>query len=310
MTIWSPELEPHYTGLMNDCFISRDFVNDAASATITDYGAHVLEWAPAGQPGVLWHPKAVYLSKGTAIRGGIPVIFPWFNSGFEDGHVAAKQPKHGFGRIAFWRYDDEASGDSFARYTLDSAEADAEWLATLGGPAGSPARFHATYEVRCGAEFQASLTVWNDGDAPFTYESALHTYLAVGDVEHVRVSGLEGARFLDTTLDGDPECVQPDEPVAFDGAMVDRIYFAGGESGHDTVRVIDERLGRTIVVGKSGSRNTVVWNPGEEAGNRIGDMAESEWRGFVCVEAANCRGNATTLAPGQCATLTQTLRVE
>ena len=295
---------------MNDCFISRDFVNDAASATIVDYGAHVLEWAPAGQSGVLWHPKAVYLAEGAAIRGGIPVIFPWFNSGFEDGHVAAKQPKHGFGRIAFWRYDDESSTDSCVRYTLDASAADEEWLAALSGSAERPARFHATYEVRCGAEFQASLTVRNDGDAPFTYESALHTYLRVGDVEHVRVAGLEGARFLDATLDGDPERTHPDGPVMFDGGMVDRIYFAGDEAGHDTVRVIDERLGRTIAVGKSGSKNTVVWNPGEVAGNQIGDMAEDEWRGFVCVEAANCRGNATTLASGQSATLTQTLRVE
>lgn len=299
-----------YTDPMNDCFISRDFVNDDSTATITDYGAHVLEWAPAGQPGVLWHPKAVYFSKGTAIRGGIPVIFPWFNSGFADGHVAAKKPKHGFGRISFWHYDEAASTDSFARYTLDSTDADPDWLATLSGSAERPAAFHAVYEVRCGAEFQASLTIANDGDEPFTYESALHTYLNIGDIEHVQVAGLEGAKFLDTTLDNDPECTQPDEPITFDGSMVDRIYFAGGESGHDTVRVIDEQLGRTIVVDKSGSKNTVVWNPGETAGNGIGDMAAGEWRGFVCVEAANCRTNATTLAPGESATLSQTLRVE
>ncbi|OZG57681.1 D-hexose-6-phosphate mutarotase [Bifidobacterium tissieri] len=296
--------------LMNDCFISRDFVNDDANATISDYGAHVLEWAPNGQPSVLWHPKAVHLSAGTAIRGGIPVIFPWFNSGFVDGHIASKNPKHGFGRISFWHYDKDTSTDAFARYTLDSADGHPDWLATLSGSTERPAAFNATYEVHCGAEFQASLTVTNTGDMPFIYESALHTYFAIGDIEHVQVSGLEGTEFLDTTLDDDPKRVQADEPITFDGNMVDRIYFAGGENRHDVVRILDERLGRMITVGKSGSKNTVVWNPGEDAGNAIGDMEAGEWRSFVCVEAANCRDNATTLNPGESATLSQTIHVE
>ncbi|NEG97036.1 D-hexose-6-phosphate mutarotase [Bifidobacterium sp. SMB2] len=293
---------------MNDCFITRDFVNDDASATITDYGAHVLDWTPNGQPKVLWHPRAITLSNGVAIRGGIPLVFPWFNSGFENGHVADKQPKHGFARISFWHFDEASSSNAVARYTLTSDDVPDDLLRTMGG--GEKASFHATYEVRCSKEFQASFTVTNDGEHPFSYDEALHTYLHVGDVRRISVTGLEGATYFDTTIEGHPTRVQPDEPITFDGTMTDSIYQAASDGENAVVRVHDETLGRTIVVEKSGSHNTVVWNPGEQGAAGIGDIANDEWPGFVCVEAANNHGTPVTLAPGESHTLSQTLRVE
>ena len=68
-----------YTGRMNNTFTIRDIVNEDATASVSDYGAHVLSWAPAGEQAVVWRPKAIYLKEGTAIRGGVPIIFPWFN---------------------------------------------------------------------------------------------------------------------------------------------------------------------------------------------------------------------------------------
>ena len=91
-----------YTGRMSSTFTIRDIVNEDATASVSDYGAHVLSWAPAGEQTVVWRPKAIHLKEGTAIRGGVPIIFPWFNSGFEGGHVASKKPKHGFARNSFW----------------------------------------------------------------------------------------------------------------------------------------------------------------------------------------------------------------
>ena len=35
----------------------RTLVNDGGSAVISDYGAHLLRWAPAGQPDVVWTPS-------------------------------------------------------------------------------------------------------------------------------------------------------------------------------------------------------------------------------------------------------------
>lgn len=249
-----------YTGRMSSTFTIRDIVNEDATASVSDYGAHVLSWAPAGEQAVVWRPKAIHLKEGTAIRGGVPIIFPWFNSGFEGGHVASKKPKHGFARNSFWHYDKEGSSDALLRYTLDSSEINADILSQF--VSGPNPQFHAVYTIEVGCELTMSLTVYNDGDEPLSYEEALHTYLQVGDAEQSQVCGLEGADYLDTVLDGDPRCSQGNEPVTFQG-MVDRIYYSA-----DTLELRDPVLQRTIIVAKQGAAQTVVWNPGEQAGKR------------------------------------------
>lgn len=150
------------------------------------------------------------------------------------------------------------------RYTLDSSEIDADILSQF--VSGPNPQFHAVYTIEVGHELTMSLTVCNDGDEPLSYEEALHTYLQVGDAEQSQVCGLEGADYLDTVLDGDPRCSQGDEPVTFQG-MVDRIYYST-----DTLELRDPVLQRTIIVAKQGAAQTVVWNPGEQAGNAIGDL--------------------------------------
>lgn len=286
-------------------FLLRDVVNADSSASISDYGAHVLTWAPAGQPPVIWRPAAVQLCEGTAIRGGVPIIFPWFNTGWDGGRPVSKQPKHGFGRVAFWSFDADASSDRHVRYTLDSADFGDDLLAQLNS--GDHPRFRATYDVEIGERIAMTLTVTNDGDEPLTYEAALHTYLHVGDVERIAVHGLESCDYLDNTQPGVPHCSATGEPITFDG-MVDRTYLRGDEA--DTpITIEDPVLGRTIEIINAGAPQAVVWNPGQAAGDAMGDLAVGEWRGFVCVEAVARLDRSVTLAPGQTNTLSQTLSV-
>ena len=152
-----------------------------------------------------------------------------------------------------------------------------------------------------------ALTVANDGDEPLTYEAALHTYLHVGDVERIAVHGLESCEYLDNTQPGVPHCSATGEPITFDG-MVDRTYLRGDEA--DAPLAIDDPvLGRTIEIVNAGAPQAVVWNPGQAAGDAMGDLAVGEWRGFVCVEAVARLDRSVTLAPGQTHTLSQTLSV-
>ena len=286
-------------------FLLRDVVNADSSASISDYGAHVLTWTPAGQPPVIWRPAAVQLHEGTAIRGGVPIIFPWFNTGWDGGRPVSKQPKHGFGRVSFWAFDETAVTDRHVRYTLDSTDFGDDLLAQLNS--GDYPRFHATYDVEVGERIAMALTVTNDGDEPLTYEAALHTYLHVGDVERIAVHGLEYCEYLDNTQPGVPHCSATGEPITFDG-MVDRTYLRGDEA--DTPLAIDDPvLGRTIEIINAGAPQAVVWNPGQAAGDAMGDLAVGEWRGFVCVEAVARLDRSVTLAPGQTHTLSQTLSV-
>ncbi|PLS26350.1 D-hexose-6-phosphate mutarotase [Bifidobacterium parmae] len=282
-------------------FTIRDLVNADGSASISDYGAHVLRWAPQGQSDVVWRPHAIHLYEGKAIRGGVPVIFPWFNSGFDPANTAAKTPKHGFARSSFWHPVDGSVTDRHVEYVLDSGEIDDATLAQFVG--NDAPRFHASYTVDAGESITMALTVTNDGDAEFSYEAALHTYLAVGDVTRAHVVGLDGADYLDTTLPGFPVRTQSGD-VTFDGTMVDRIYLTDAP-----LELHDDAADRTILSSSQGATATVVWNPGEEAGNAIGDLETGEWRGFVCVEAAANRDRMITLRPGESHTLSQTLAV-
>ncbi|MCH9275078.1 D-hexose-6-phosphate mutarotase [Bifidobacterium amazonense] len=287
---------------MDNTYTIRNIVNEDGSALVSDYGAHVLSWTPKGHEPVVWQPKAVYLSEGTAIRGGVPVIFPWFGLGYENGEPAGKNPRHGFARTAFWHVDRDTLTDRHVLYTLESDEIAPELLAET--PSGPDSKFHAEYDVAVSDTLTMTLTVENTGDAPLTFEAAMHTYLHVGDVRCTQISGLVDTPYLDSADDFAPK-EQTTSPLAFDGTMVDRIYQSEG-----TLLVHDEALHRTIMVEKSGSPQTVVWNPGEEAGNKIGDLMEGEWHDFVCVEAVVNRDSAVTIEPGEAYSISQTIRVK
>ncbi|MBT1162627.1 D-hexose-6-phosphate mutarotase [Bifidobacterium sp. SO1] len=287
---------------MDNTFVIRSIVNEDSSATVSDYGAHVVSWTPAGESAVVWQPKAIYLNEGTAIRGGVPVIFPWFGKGYEHGHMTDRAPKHGFARVSFWHADTDTMTDRHVLYTLDSADIPADELAQITD--GENPQFHAEYDVSVGKELTMALTVENTGDTPFTYEAALHSYFHVGDVCCTQISGLVDTHYYDAA-DGFKEREQTTSPLTFDGSMVDRIY-----DSQNTLLIHDEALHRTIMVSKTGSEATVVWNPGEEAGNAISDLAQGEWRDFVCVEAAANRDHAITLEPGESHTLSQTVVIK
>ncbi len=282
-------------------FTIRNVANEDGAAQISDFGAHVLSWTPAGGHPAVWQPKAVYLGK--PIRGGVPVVLPWFALGFEHGEIAGKKPKHGFARTTVWHVDEDATDDRRIRYTLSDADATPELLAQLHS--GASPRFHAVYDIEVGKELTMTLTITNDGTEPLRYETALHTHFHVGDLTQVSLHGLEGSDYLDATVAGYPPRVQPDEPVTFDGTTVDRIYYST-----DTLRLDDPAWDRVIVIETHGTKQTVTWNPGTAADTEIGDMQPGEWRDFVAIEAAACREYAIELAPGESHALTQRISVE
>ncbi|OZG66359.1 D-hexose-6-phosphate mutarotase [Bifidobacterium hapali] len=287
---------------MSNTFVIRNIANDDGSALIGDHGAHVINWAPSGQTSVIWQPKAVRLCAQSAVRGGIPVIFPWFNAGFANGQPTNKTPRHGFARLSFWHVDKESMTDRHIQYTLDTDDVDAALLDQI--ISGANSRFHAAYDVTVGTELTVALTVTNTGDDSLVYESALHTYFHVGDVTYAHILGLRGAHYLDATVDGFPEREQSADAVTFNGSPVDRVYDTT-----DELQIHDDVLDRTIVIETAGSSQTVVWNPGATIESGSSDLGETEWRDFVCVEAAACRDHAVTLAPGASHTLSQTIRL-
>ena len=252
----------------------------AGTAEVYLRGAHVTAWTPAGGAPVIWMSEQSEYTPGVPLRGGVPICFPWFA-----GHPTdPTAPSHGFARLADWQLVEarEVGADVVLVFTLADSETTrvSAW----------PHRFEARYTITIGAELGLSLTVTNRESEAVSFEEALHTYLAVGDIRQTEVAGLEGAAFTDR-LTGDRPAES--DPVRFT-AETDRIYPATTA----TTRVTDAATDRVITVAKQGSASTVVWNPWIDKAAAMADFGDDEYTGMVCVETCNIRDDAITLAPG------------
>lgn len=279
---------------MTSAFVARDVACKTATGQVYDYGAHVTAWQPRSEQPVIWTPQPVQVVEGRAIRGGIPVCFPWFG----DGPNGDSTPKHGHARLSRWllvdSFLDEQAGEHQLTYKLTPKR--------MGDEDGQP--FTAILQITFGRELDQALTVTNDSDEDFSFEEALHTYIAVGDVEKVDVLGLDEDMYLDCTQP-DATAYRQDLGLTFDGNTVDRIYRSTAP-----IAIEDPNNARRIVIRKENSKNTVVWNPGIEGCRGSADLAEGDWKRFVCVETVNCRSNIITLAPGESHTMRHTISVE
>jgi glucose-6-phosphate 1-epimerase len=253
------------------------------SARFSPQGAHLMEFTPSGQPPLLFLSKCTALTPGKAIRGGIPVIFPWF--GPRQDHP--ESPMHGLVRTRLWNLtemDVPAEGPAKVRLTFDS---NAETLAIW------PHAFALSLEFTFGEDLAIRWESRNTGSSDFVFEQALHPYFPVADVESASVHGLQGAEFVDKT-DGMRLKTDQAEAVSFVGET-DRLYL-------DTAAMLsleDPASHSRIVFGKSGSLSSVVWNPWITKAAALPDLADEEWKEFVCVEQANAAHNAVTLRPGE-----------
>lgn len=259
------------------------------TAEIYLLGATLTSFVPAGGTELLFvSPKSKY-EPGKAIRGGVPIIFPWF------GSVAAKPqlPQHGVARNAQWQVtatDAGANGGVMATLTLASTDTTKKlWPHDFA--------LNFTVIITPAGELLMSLTTENRGPHPWPFEDALHTYFAVGDVRRVVVDGLENAQYIDK-FDNLARKNQGKDPVLLTGPT-DRVYL-----GVSAPAIIHDPAGRAIRVKKSGSRCTVVWNPWEPNAAKMADLGTENWPGFLCVEACNCAEHAIHLAPGAAHTTT------
>lgn len=254
-----------------------------ASGEVYLHGAHVTSWQPSGADPVIWMSSAAQFRPGTAIRGGVPICFPWFGPG-----RTGLSPAHGFARTAPWRLT--GASDDAGAVTLTFALTHDD-VAGVPGVQHWPFRFEATYAVTFGEELVLALTVHNAGTESFSFEEALHTYLAVTDVTTATVVGLDGARYLDKAAGGGPEPVVQDGPVTFAGET-DRVYLTG------VPLTLHDPGSRTITITPADGADTVVWNPWVDKAAAMADFGDEEWPTMVCVETANALDDAVTLAPG------------
>lgn len=248
-------------------------------------GAHVAEWQPTGRAPVIWmSPNAVY-APGKALRGGIPICFPWFGANAEH----PKFPAHGFARTREFEY--RGSRELGELVELDFVLRSDEQTKAL-----FPFELSAQLLVRFGSTLELDFTVTNADAQPFAFEEALHSYFAVADVREVSVSGLRGARYADKVREM-AVFTEDADAVHFVGET-DRVYESAA-----TCSISDPKGNRSLVVAKRNSQSTVVWNPWAERAAQMADLGAGSWPSMLCVESANVGKSRVQLAPGAAHTL-------
>ena len=246
-------------------------------------GGHVTHFQPVNEKPMLFMSAASDFESGKAIRGGIPICFPWFGPHASD----TSKPSHGYARLNQWRIVE----------TCATPESLSVELATEITP------FDLRYLIEFGKALKVSLMVRNDSDEHVECEVALHTYFSVSSIDNVTITGLENASYFDKLKPGEcsatekPTGEPTGEPIKI-ASEVDRVY----QNTESAIKVHDSGYERVIVTEKTGSQSTVVWNPWIEKAKRMSDFGDNEYPQMLCVETANITPNAIQLSPNQTVT--------
>lgn len=256
--------------------------NEFSIASVSLFGGQVLTWQPTHTPDpVLWVSELASFDGNKAIRGGVPICWPWFGAHDDDRSL----PGHGYARLRTWQIDSlQWIDDVGTELILSLPPAPDQGAGNLPG-----GRLIQT--LRIGSSLDIALTTHNSGHVPLRISEGFHTYFQIANIDEVAVTGLEGRPYVDLTQDNRRD--RQESGITF-GAEVGRLFVGS----NDSCQIEDRKLGRRIRVEKTGSLSTAVWNPGLEVASKMSDLGPGGWRTMVCVETANALEDTVVVAPG------------
>jgi glucose-6-phosphate 1-epimerase len=252
--------------------------NKNACASIAVQGAHIFEYTPTDQQNLLFVSEAETFETGQAIRGGIPICWPWFGAHATE----ANAPAHGFVRTTPWQYDIIEDTDTRTDIRF--------WQETDGTDIGFPHKARVELLVSVGETLIVSLTTQNQSDTPFLISQALHTYFKCDDINQVKVHGITGACYQD-------KLTQQNLYVPSDFNFNREIDWVVQDQG--------EPVGFTgvgkhaIKLTRMGSRSLVVWNPWIAKSKTLSHFHAQEYLKMFCVETANTSEDSRLVKPNE-----------
>ena len=269
-------------------FVYAEINNTRAHATVSTYSGQLLSYRPKDrQEDLLFVSDKAYYEAGKAIKGGIPVCWPWFGPDPEN----RGRPAHGFVRNRQWQVSgSESLADGSTKIILsitDNEATRALW----------PHPFRLDIEITVGDTLRVELVTHNTGNDSITISQALHSYFRVGDITRVSVLGLDGIDYIDKANDSARKTQAGPLTIS---AEVDRIYT--DTSGDLTID--DASLERKIAITSSGCSTAVVWNPWVEIAASMADLDDDDYLQMLCVETANAGPETVTITAGDCYRLT------
>lgn len=259
--------------------------HNQARAVISVYGGQVLSYHPLAEAkDVLFLSHQAYYQEGKAIKGGVPVCWPWFGADPQ----GLGRPAHGFVRNRMWSVigtKTTAMGEPQLSLGLtDSSETRAIW----------PYPFNLTLTITLGKTLRLALTTRNTGDQAFPLTQALHTYFSVGDIAKTSVAGLDGTQYVDKAANAKSGLHTQKGEVTI-AAEVDRIYTDVPAK----VSISDEAQKRHIHLTSTGSHSMVVWNPWQDIAASMADLKDDDYRRLLCVETTNAAPDVVDVSPGE-----------
>ncbi|WP_305420212.1 D-hexose-6-phosphate mutarotase [Photobacterium leiognathi] len=258
-------------------------IHPLAEAGISLHGGHLIWFKPAGEKDIIWLSENAEFDTQKAIRGGIPVCWPWFGK--------AGTPSHGFARTSQWTLQEHRENENGVIVSLqleDNDETRAVW----------PHKFNNVLTFEIGTELKVSLTSTNTDSQPWSYGGALHTYFDIADINNIEITGM-GSTYLDSTQQG--KACEGGDVLTFT-SETDRVYT----QPEATITINDKNNKRNILVTNEGHNAAVIWNPWQELSISMGDMADNSFETMVCVEST-IHQPSIELAPGQSHTLATTV---
>lgn len=263
-------------------------------AEIVLQGAQLIRFNPKGENNWLWLSDKIAYHQGKALRGGIPICWPWFGNA-DKNPPAVKQDilqkdAHGFARSLIWQLSDlqESAHGVHLTLSLHSSPATQKFW---------PHVFALHAEFILGKDCRVNLQTHNISNISFAFSQALHTYFPTADIQQTRLQGFADTTYIDTLDDWQEKTQQGD--IRFQGET-DRIYL-----NHPQVTLKTPLY--TRVLNSENSRSSVVWNPWIEKSKRLGQFAHDDYQRMFCVETANAFSDYKTLQPGESCSLGLTL---
>jgi len=264
--------------------------NQYAKASISLYGGQVLSCRFKDSEDLLFLSDKAYYEKGKAIKGGIPVCWPWFgNDPLDEG-----RPAHGFARNTLWNLSSTEqldNGSTKVIMTMNPSEQSKTMF---------PHDFMLTLIVSIGKNLTLELITENKSDQAIEITQALHTYFSVSNISEVAISGLSKISYLDKAKSnmGDENKIQIGD-IEFSGE-VDRIYL----NVPNDIVLKPSLKNDDIAIKSKNSETVVVWNPWKDLCEKSGDLQDDDYMRFVCIETANAANEVVFIAAGESYSLT------
>ncbi|MCP3850350.1 MAG: D-hexose-6-phosphate mutarotase [Gammaproteobacteria bacterium] len=279
--------------------------NSFATATISLYGGQVLEYKPHAQSEqVIWLSDKAIFKNNKAIRGGIPICWPWFgdyDKNNNDLPTHSHPPAHGFARITHWNIHSTkllSDGSTEIILQMPCHSNCQEYQA-------ANAHYHLSLEMTLvvSNHLKVSLTTTNNGSRNWLLADALHSYFRVSNINKVTIQGLEQAHYVDKLKKG---LTGTQESELWVKEEIDKVFL----NTSNEIILNDPGFDRAIFISKENSSSTVIWNPWQKKSSQMLDMPAAAWLNMICIEPANVLENQRLLTPGESHTLSTSIKVK